>query len=182
LPQSISREVLPISSIAGGGEGLSSWQVAGGALIACASYWTPADAHCCPLRDYGFTVRAQHGYLLETRDERPWLGVTVHEVDGAGAMSGPLQVTELADRSPAAGHLQFGDVIGGVLNSPPPPKQSDPAAVASIFDKLNLLAGDVAKLLVSHNGSQIVVSVPLGSMKDSYGQPLPANDFTIEAL
>jgi hypothetical protein len=165
------------------GEGLGNWKIANRSLRARANYWTPADSHCCPLRTYGFTVASRNGYLAETRDDRPWLGLTVRELNGPGGLAGPLQVTELAGGSPARGHLRAGDVLLDVLNGPSPPKQADPTASSSFFNKLNRLdAGDVAKLSVQRGGSRIEVSVPLGSMKDAYGQPLPTNDYTIEAL
>jgi hypothetical protein len=165
------------------GQGLDRWTIADGRLRARASYWTPADAHCCPLREYSFVVSQRKGSLVETGDDRAWLGVIVHEVDGSAGPTGPLQITELSDPSPASGHLRVGDILLNVLNAPAPRKSSDPTAASSIFDKLSMLhAGQMAKFLISRGGVRVVVSVPLGSLKDAFGEPLTANDYSAEAL
>ena len=165
------------------GEGLDAWKVVDGRLQARAAYWTPADPHCCALRDYRFTIAPVRGYLTETSDERPWLGVTVRELSGQAMDPGPLQVLSFADQAPARGALRVGDVLLDVLNAPPPPPHADSSAASTIFGKLNLLnAGQTAKLLVERGGARITVAVKLGSMKDCYAVPLPDNDYTVEAL
>lgn len=165
-----------------GGEGLGRWRIAGALLTARAAYWTPADPHCCAIRDYSFGVAARDGYLTEFADERPWLGVTVREQGGFGDRNGPLTVLSLDDNAPAKGHLEVGDVILRVLD--PPPHRKDVGELASkLFDEISLFdAGQTAKLLVRRHGSDLAVSVPLGSLEDSYGDPLPSNDFAVEAL
>lgn len=155
------------------GEGLYRWNVRNRTLHAVAAYWTPADAHCCFLRTYRFSAASKNGFMTEVSDDRPWLGVTVHDLGGPGAFNGPQQITELADGSPATGLLQVGDILLEVENAPPPPKNGDPNAVNTIFDKLNLLhAGDRARLLVARGNARLTVTVKLASMKDSTMQPL----------
>lgn len=165
------------------GEGLRSWSVAHRVLSARAEYWTPTDAHCCPITSYRFTVeRQKDGYVGETSDGRAWIGVVVHQIDEASGLTGDLRVTELADDSPAAGRLHVGDVLVNVLDAPKPPK-GFPASTYSIFDKVALLhPGDVARLLVERSGMQIVVPVKLGSMRQSFGTFLPKTDYTYAAL
>lgn len=179
--------VLAVVSFAGGvanvvytwnGEGLQSWSVANRVLSARAEYWTPADAHCCALTTYAFTIARTRGYLAETSDTRSWLGVTVKETKPNEWPTSPLQVTELSDKSPASGRLRVGDVLLGVLNAPKPPKAfTGSAQVKSVFDKIILLhPGDTAKLLVERDGSKITVPVRLGSQKDAFGVYLPDNN------
>lgn len=162
------------------GEGLWNWHLSDGVLHARASYWTPADPHCCAIRTYDFAVKAKQGYLTEIQDQRPWLGITVRELSGADKTR--LEVLSLADKAPAKGHLEVGDVLVKVLNAPA--HRKDIGALASpIFDELSLFdAGQTAKLLVRRHGGDVVVSVPLGSLKDSYGEPLPRNDLAVQAL
>ena len=165
-----------------GGEGLWQWRLADGVLHAQASYWTPADPHCCAIRKYDFAVKAKHGYLTEIQDQRPWLGITVRQLGGDGAKNAPLKVVSIDDNAPAKGHLRVGDVLVKVLN--PPAHRKDIGALASpLFDELSLFdAGQTAKLRVRRAGSEIAVSVPLGSLKDSYGTSLPSNDLAVQAL
>lgn len=157
------------------GEGLQSWNVADHALAARAEYWTPADAHCCPLTTYTFTIAKRNGFLEETSDSRSWLGVNVKETRPNDWPVTPLRVTSLADKSPASGRLHVGDVLLDVLNAP--------KKVRSIFDKIvELHPGETAKLLVERGGAKITVSVKLGSQKDAFGQYLEQGDYTAAAL
>lgn len=166
------------------GEGLRSWNVANRVLGARAEYWTPADAHCCALTTYAFTIAQRNGYLRETSDTRSWLGVEVEETKPNDWPVTPLKVTQIADKSPAAGHIRVGDVILDVVNAPKPPKAfAGSAQVKSIFDKVILIPpGGTAKLLVERGGARVVVPVTLGSQKDAFGQFLPENDYKAAAL
>lgn len=165
------------------GEGLRSWSVANHVLSARAEYWTPTDAHCCPITSYRFTVgRQKDGYVGETSDNRAWIGVVVRQVDRTAGLLGNLRVTGLADNSPAAGRLHVGDVLVNVLDAPKRPK-GFPASDYSIFDKVILLhPGDVARLVVERDSRRIVVPVKLGSMHASFGTFLPKTDYTYAAL
>lgn len=185
--------VLAVVDFAGGvanivyswnGEGLQRWNVENRVLSAQAEYWTPADAHCCPLTSYRFTIAKRKGYLEETNDTRSWLGVNVKVTKPDDWPTSPLRVTEIAERSPAAGRLRVGDVLLDVLGAPKPPKAfAGSPQVKSIFDKLILLRpGETAKLLVERDGKQIIVPVRLGSQKDAFGQFLDEKDYTAAAL
>jgi hypothetical protein len=164
------------------GEGLRHWQIAKDVLHAQAAYWTPADPHCCAIRNYDFAAEAEQGYLTEVADQRPWLGITVRQLGGLGDGDARLEVRSIDDNAPAKGHLRVGDVLEKVLD--PPAHRKDIGSLASpIFDELALFdAGQTAKLLVRRAGSDVVVAVPLGSLKDSYGEPLPSNDYAVQAL
>ncbi len=165
------------------GEGLLGWHVANRVLTATAEYWTPSDAHCCPVGSYKFTIAAKKGYFAEASDTRPWLGLTVHPVAPGWPPSGALQVIGLADKAPAEGRLRVGDVLVDVLNAPAPSKSFQGATDESIFDKLVLFhAGDTATLVVDRGGRRFIVPVRLGSMRDSFDQFLPANDTRAAAL
>jgi hypothetical protein len=87
------------------GNGRISFTVAGAPphqrLVASASYWTPDDAHCCPAREYRFTVRVdRYGTVGETSDTRPWLGVYAEELAIADPRT-PLRILGTVYRSPA---------------------------------------------------------------------------------
>jgi hypothetical protein len=185
--------VLAVVDFAGGiadvvytwsGEGLRSWSVANRVLSARAEYWTPADAHCCPITTYTFTIAQRKGYLTETSDSRSWLGVEVKETKPNEWPTSPLQVTQVVDKSPAAGHLRVGDVLLGVANAPKKPKAfHGMPQIETVFDELILMhPGQTAKLLVERDGARVVVPVTLGSQKDAFGIYLPANDYTAAAL
>jgi hypothetical protein len=158
------------------GEGGLTWSVARSKVDARANYWTPGDAHCCPIRTYRFALAYTGGSVTEVSDERPWLGVIVREPGTYGDPSGRLRVIELADASPAAHVLRVGDIILDVLNV-------HRKGVVSIFDKLSLLnAGDSARLLVERDGTKLPVTVTLGSLRSALGQLVPEKDYSVEAL
>jgi S1-C subfamily serine protease len=101
--------------------------------------------------------------------------VIVRERGQYGDPTGPLEVVQLANGSPASGALRVGDVILDVLN--PPHK------ARGIFDRLSLLdAGDTARLLVDRGKKRLSVSVRLGSLMNALGQFVPEKDYAIEAL
>jgi hypothetical protein len=185
--------VLAVVDFAGGiadvdytwsGEGLRSWSVAKRVLSARAEYWTPADAHCCPITTYTFTVARKNGYFAETSDSRSWLGVEVKETKPSEWPTSPLRVTQVVAKSPAAGHLRVGDVLLGVANAPPKPKAfHGMPQIKTVFDELILMhPGQTAKLIVERDGARVVVPVTLGSQKDAFGEFLPVNDYTAAAL
>jgi hypothetical protein len=159
------------------------WRLQGGRVSARSSYWTPADAHCCPSRSYAFTIGNEGGYITVLEDERPYLGVLVRKTGGSSAVAGPLEVIEVEHGSPAAGSLRVGDVLLDVQNAPDLETQ-DPAAAESIFSKLSALdAVQTARLLVSRDGVEQTIEVTLGSLSDaSGGLVLPVDDYSVDAL
>jgi hypothetical protein len=157
------------------GEGLDEWHILRSKLEVRAAYWTPTNAHCCPLRDYRFTVAERDGSLGETFDDRPWLGIGVREL----ADWPQLRVTGFDDNSPARTKLLPDDVILGVRHVP----KRRAGLSMSVFDQLSTLrAGDVAQLDVERGGARIVVSVRLGSMRNAVPSLLPATDLKDSAL
>jgi hypothetical protein len=157
------------------GEGGLTWSIRGSRIVGRANYWTPTDAHCCPVRTYRFTVGYSDGWVSEIADQRPWLGVIVREPGAYGDLTAPLKVIQVANRSPAAGALRVGDVVLNVLNAP--------HQARGIFYKLSLLnAGDTARLLVNRGGARISVGVRLGSLMRALGQFVPEKDYAIDAL
>jgi hypothetical protein len=150
-------------------------------IRARASYWTQADAHCCPVRSYTFTVgRGTDGSVEELSDERPWLGAIVEPVDENNNESA-LAVLDIVPGSPAASHLQKGDVISAITNTPRPAGQFIGQVLYDQFAKLD--AGDVVRLRVVRDGSARAVAITLGSLADgSVENAVVPNDFTIVAL
>jgi hypothetical protein len=158
------------------------WTMAGNQIAAKSSYWTRADAHCCPSRSYTFVVGNQNGSVTVLRDQRPYLGVLVRETGGGTAFTTPLEVVEVDANSPAASVLRVGDVLVDVENAPSR-AESDPGASASIYNKVSAFdAGQVASLIVTRDEVQIRLRVRLGSLLDASGVFIPADDYTIGAL
>ena len=115
---------------------------------------------------YRFSVANRNGNFVETSDNRPWLGVTVRG----------SKVIGIAPDSPAARALRLGDLLLGVVH---------PRRFVShhLDDEIGALhAGQVARLLVKRDGHRIVVSVRLGSLKDSIPTLLPANAWRLANL
>jgi hypothetical protein len=153
----------------------------GNRIRATSSYWTRADAHCCPSRDYRFVVGPSGSSVTELEDERPYLGVLVRE-HGEGLGDGPLEVLEVADSSPASGKLRAGDVLLDVANVPKPPKgyvYGDKA----LFNKISAFdAGEEARLVIRRNGAELTVPVELGSLKDAKTMFIPEDEDRVDAL
>ena len=142
------------------------WSVAHRRIHGQAGYYTPTNAECCPVRMYRFSVANRNGNFVETSDNRPWLGVTVRG----------SKVIGIAPDSPAARALRLGDLLLGVVH---------PRRFVShhLDDEIGALhAGQVARLLVKRDGHRIVVSVRLGSLKDSIPTLLPANAWRLANL
>ena len=97
------------------GDGGSGFRVVGTGssqtLAASAQFWTPVDAHCCPVRAYSFVVGngGEQG-ITSIRDDRPFLGLFVKAVRENESTS-PLEVTGVIPGSPAASLFRKGDVI-----------------------------------------------------------------------
>jgi hypothetical protein len=158
------------------------WRFEDGVIHGRADYWTPADAHCCPLREYSFTIGRDGNSIDELSDQRPYLGVLVRQTEGAAGVSGPLEVIEVAEGSPAEGSLDIGDVIVDVQNGRPP-HTADAAASDSVYDKLSSLdSGDEAQLVVERDGRASVVRVKLGSLRDAGSLYIPNDTFDVGGL
>ncbi len=86
------------------GDGGADFTVAGSGakqtLAAAAQFWTPVDAHCCPIRSYSFVIGegAEHT-ITSLRDDRPWLGLFV-KAQQENESSSPLEVVDVVDGSP----------------------------------------------------------------------------------
>jgi hypothetical protein len=153
----------------------------GNRLDATSSYWTRADSHCCPSRDYRFVVGPSGGSLAVLEDQRPYLGVLVR-VHGEGRGDGPLEILEVADGSPASGQLQVGDVLLDVANLPNPPKPyvygDEP-----LFNQISAFdAGEKAQLVIRRHGAELRVPVELGSLKDAKTMLIPEDEDRVDAL
>ena len=157
------------------GQGLDPFRIGGSSphqyLLGKAWYWTPGDAHCCPLRTYTFVIRptpADGGrdYLGVVKDERPWLGLFVTPVHGPYDAASPVRVVGVAEGSPAARAFRQGDVLLALDHAPK--LASPPSLGPSLVDEvMSLDAGDRAVFTVRRGGATIKVAVRLGSMVDS---------------
>jgi hypothetical protein len=158
-------------------------ELKGDRIHARSSYWTRADSHCCPSRDYRFQVGASGDSVTVLEDERPYLGVLVRE-RGKYFGEGPLEILEVTEGSPAAGKLRPGDVLLDVENAPPPERTfSDPEG-EPLYNKLSAFdAGETARLVVSRDGGpKMGVPVKLGSLKDAQTMPIPEDDDRVDAI
>jgi hypothetical protein len=155
-------------------------ELEGNRLLATSSYWTRADSHCCPSRDYRFVVGPSGGSLTVLEDQRPYLGVLVREGEWPG--EGPLEILEVADGSPASGRLQVGDILLDVANVPRPRKPyvygDEP-----LFNKISAFdAGEKAQLVIRRHGAELTVPVELGSLKDAKTMFIPEGEDSVDAL
>jgi len=147
----------------------------GARILATSSYWERGDSHCCPARDYHFTVGRSGDRIVELEDQRPYLGVLVETTDPN--FIGPYRVLEVTQGSPAEGRLQVGDLLKGVENAR---SKGDRTALYRQLGSFD--AGETARIVVERNGTTITVPVELGSLKDAVVLPVMAEDDTIEAL
>jgi len=141
------------------------------------SYWTPSDAHCCPIRSYAFTVgRHNDGSVAELSDERPWLGAVVRPVD-VNDNASPLQIVDVVTGSPAVGKIEKGDVLSAVGNAR---RRGAQYAIGPVlYDQFaKLSAGDTVRLHLLRHGAPVAVTLTLGSLNDaSVGAAyVPTND------
>lgn len=154
----------------------------GAKLQASAQFWTPVDAHCCPIRDYSFTVAEDSsGTITSVEDDRPWLGLFVKaqaELESDSA----LDVVDVVQGSPAASLFREGDVITELVDA----MTSEDLGLngPAIIDQLALLkAGDSATFRVSRGSSVIEVTAQLGSLIDESAQSAsPPQDISIMAI
>ncbi|HEV2590561.1 MAG TPA: hypothetical protein VGU02_01585 [Gaiellaceae bacterium] len=149
------------------GEGGGGFSTRGRELHSHGAYWTTVDPHCCPVRQYAFTVAWRGGELREIADDRPWLGAVVHARNDRVGLFGPVRVQLVWKGSPAAGRLHMGDELLRVAGTRRPSVQGANGE-PSVPDELDLLrAGDTAHLVIRRGGKVMTVAVPLASMKDA---------------
>jgi len=152
-------------------------------LDASAEFWTPVDAHCCPIRTYAFVVGAggEQG-ITSIRDDRAWLGLLVKAVRENESNS-PLEVVDVVAGSPAAALFRKGDTITSLVNAPKSENQG--ALGPALIDQIALLkAGTTASFRVIGASSETnTVTVKLGSLIDPSAQSAsPPSDFSIIAI
>ena len=155
-------------------------RIEGDRIYARSSYWTRADSHCCPSRQYGFVVGRRGKSVDVLEDSRPYLGVLVRE-QGEYFGEGPLEVLEIADGAPAEGRLRVGDVLLDVENAP---KQESPGGDRQpLYNKVTAFdAGQTARLVIRRDGVERTIKVKLGSLKDGYGLVIPGDADRVDAL
>jgi hypothetical protein len=151
-------------------------------LAASAQFWTPVDAHCCPIRTYSFVVGGggEQG-ITSIRDDRPWLGLFV-KAERENESGSPVRVVGVVPGSPAATLFREGDVITALVGAKVSENQGllGPALV----DQIALLkAGTTASFRVRRDSVTTTVTVKLGSYVDSSAQSAsPPNDFSVYAI
>jgi hypothetical protein len=150
-------------------------------IVATSSYWTRADSHCCPSRDYRFVVGPAGDRITELEDDRPYLGVLVRE-RGKYFGEGPLQVLEVAKGSPAEGKLRAGDVLLDVENAPPP-QTTYGGEPRGFYSKLAAFEeGDTARIVIERDGSKTTVPVRLASLKDAATMSIPEGEERVDGI
>lgn len=168
------------------GDGGAGFRVVGSGqhqtLAASAQFWTPVDAHCCPVRAYSFVVGEDAEHMITSiRDNRPWLGLFVkaeHEM----ASDSPLDVVGVVPGSPAASLFQKGDVITALVGAK---RSKDQGMLGSaLVDQVALMKpGSNATFNVERNGAATTVTVKLGSYVDPSAQSAsPPNNISIMAI
>jgi PDZ domain len=168
-----------------GDEGASFKVVGSGArqtLAASAQFWTPVDAHCCPVRAYSFVIGedAEHT-ITSLRDDRPWLGLFVKARQEMTPDS-PLEVTDVVDGSPAASLFQVGDVITKIVGAKVSKDQG--LLGSALVDQLALeKAGSSVTFQIERAGATKTLTVKLGSYIDSSAQSAePPSNLSIMAI
>jgi S1-C subfamily serine protease len=151
-------------------------------LDASARFWTPVDAHCCPVREYSFVVGESADHTITSlRDDRPWLGLFVRAQEESASDS-PLEVVDVVDASPAASLFQEGDVITTLVGA----KTSEDQGLlgSALVDQLALeRAGSTVTFRIDRGGVTKTVTAKLGSYVDSSAQDAsPPNDLSIMAI
>ena len=168
------------------GDGGAGFRVVGSgsnqALAASAQFWTPVDAHCCPVRSYSFVVGsgAEQG-ITSLRDNRPWLGLFV-KAERETDESSPVRVVGVVPGSPAAALFRKGDVITSLAGAKASGNQG--LLGPALIDQIALLkAGATASFSVERGSVTTTVTVKLGSLIDPSAQSAsPPNDLSVYAI
>jgi PDZ domain len=168
------------------GDGGAGFKVVGSGanqtLAASSQFWTPVDAHCCPVRAYSFVVGedAEHT-ITSLRDDRPWLGLLV-KAQQENVSDSPLEVVDVVDGSPAAALFRKGDVITEIIGATVSKNQG--LLGSALVDQLALeKAGSAASFRVQRGSGAITLTVDLGSYVDPSAQSAsPPSDLSIMAI
>jgi hypothetical protein len=168
------------------GDGGAGFKVVGSGakqtLAASSQFWTPVDAHCCPIRAYSFVVGENSEHTITSlRDDRPWLGLFV-KAQQESASDSPLEVVNVVDGSPAASLFQAGDVITEIVGAKTSKDQG--LLGSALVDQLALeKAASSVTFRIERGGVTKTVTVELGSYVDSSAQSAePPNDLSIMAI
>jgi hypothetical protein len=125
-------------------------------LHVTASFHTPLNAHCCPVRDYTFDVAFLRDDGLpvyeEITDDRPWLGTYVLADDLPGLKV--LEVAEVIGKTP----LRPGDLVIQVGDVRFSPKREQPQV---IDDLAQHVPNQTVKLVVQRGRSKLSFDAPL---------------------
>ncbi len=164
------------------GDGGTSYKLAGAPprqrIEASAAFWTPYDAHCCPVRRYSFTIAARKGgYIDVVRDVRPWVGLSVEPLEN-DTMS-PVRVVAVAPGSPAASLFKVGDVLIALKGAPR--LKNPPALGPVIVDQVYALdAGARITFTVQRGAQTFDQPMTLGSLVDPSAALVgPQNSYTL---
>jgi len=141
-------------------------------LLATAPYWTPNDAHCCPVRSYRFTIgNDKHGLLTSLSDDRAWLGLYVVPALKPDSLGGtnprsPIRIIGIAARSPSATALHTGDIIDAVKGVAHPRSERYLFGPAIIDEVEAHNAGARLSFLVRRGARTFTVTIRVGSIID----------------
>jgi hypothetical protein len=168
------------------GDGGAGFRVVGSGanqtLAASAQFWTPVDAHCCPVRSYSFVVGEDAEQMITSlRDDRPWLGLFVKAQQEMTSNS-PLEVVDVVNGSPAASLFQVGDVITKIVGAKVSKDQG--LLGSALVDQLALeKAGSSVTFRIERGGTTKTLTVKLGSYVDSSAQSAePPSDLSVMAI
>jgi len=136
---------------------------------------TPADAECCGVRMFRFVVAktAEAGgyeYYSVVSDNRSWLGAWIVPNSDVGTVG---QVLWITPGSPASHVLKPGDILKGVVETPP--RQG--LLGAAVIDELaEHLAGSAVTLEFERDGRPRRARVTLGSRDNKQAVSAPTPD------
>ena len=141
----------------------------------------PLDAMAYPPRQFHFVLSSTDQGVVETDDDRPWLGVVAEPLGWPADWTpeSSLVVKEVVADSPALGKLFPGDIITGVDSGSAPDNaaQADNSGVASAMEKF--VAGSIITLQVERGERQIEVSAQLGSVLDDSAKKVGAGSWYV---
>jgi hypothetical protein len=140
------------------------------------SQWiTPADPECCGVRTFRFVVAKTaeaggYGYYSVVSDNRSWLGAWIVPNSEIGTVDEVLSITP---GSPASQVLKPGDILKGVVGTPP--RQA--LLGAAVIDELaEHLAGSAVTLEFERDGRPRRARVTLGSRDNKQAVSAPTPD------
>jgi hypothetical protein len=168
------------------GDGGAGFKVAGSGLnqtlAASAQFWTPVDAHCCPIRAYNFVIGSGGAQgITSIKDDRPWLGLFV-KAEREMESSSPVRVIGVVPGSPAESLFREGDMITALVGAKVSKDQG--LLGPALIDQVALLeAGASASFKVERGGRTITITAKLGSYVDPSAESAsPPNDLSVIAI